>query len=135
MRKADPGRGISAHEPTEPNRCEGTMELRKSALFLATMALGVFTVGSANADVTSVSSQVALSANAGILANVVEQQPTASQTGTLNPLSVSVDNALAYPPGTPPLLASACNPSAGVFCRSVDGQESPTWTSASQVNV
>ena len=111
------------------------MELRKSALFLATMALGVFTVGSANADVTSVSSQVALSANAGILANVVEQQPTASQTGTLNPLSVSVDNALAYPAGTPPLVGAACNPSAGVFCVSVDGQESATWSGASQGTV
>lgn len=108
------------------------MELRKSALFLAMMVL---TVGSANADVTPVSSQVALSANTGILADLVQQQPTVSQAGTINPLNVSVDNALAYPPGTPPLVGADCNPSAGVFCVSVDGQESATWSSASQGTV
>jgi hypothetical protein len=110
------------------------MDIRTSALFFATVGL-VFAAGPANADVIPISSQVALSANAGILADFVAQQPTDSQAGTINPLSVSVDNALAYPPGTPPLVGAACNPSAGVFCVSVDGQESATWASASQGTV
>jgi hypothetical protein len=105
--------------------------------FLAAIVVGLLAIGSASADVIPVSSQLALSANAQIDDGpLVELQPTVSQGATLNPLSVSVDNALTYPAGTLPLLVGAdCNPSASVFCVSVDGQESATWTSASQGTV
>jgi hypothetical protein len=89
------------------------------------------------ADPIPISSEVAISATAGIdlLGGAVLVQPTDSQTTTLNPLSASVDNAVVYPAGAPLLVGSNCNPSAANYCVSVDGQKSATWTSAAQGSV
>jgi len=104
---------------------------------LAALAFCVFPVSPANASVIPVFSEIAPSANAQIndVGPEVFMQPTASQSGTLNPLSLSVDNAVVFPQGAPLLVGAACNPTAANFCVSVDGQETATWTSASHGTV
>lgn len=98
----------------------------------------LLTAGIANANsVVPISSQLALSANTGIalLGPTISMQPTQSQGGTLNTLTVSVSNSLVYPASAPLLVGPACNSSAANYCVSVGGQATATWANAANGTV